>query len=144
MDSIQITTEQGAGTEIRKTIIKELIAFNEAKAGTGNSEDILITAKLDNGTLVGGLIGYTHWNWVFVSALWVSEKFRGRNFGTQLLIRAEQIGRDRGCDRIHLDTFEFQALGFYQKHGFETFGTLDHYPGNYRRFFLWKELGPKE
>ena len=39
-----------------------------------------------------------------------------------------------------LDTFEFQALGFYQKQGYEIFGTLEGYCKKYERYYLRKKL----
>ncbi|HEY3138703.1 MAG TPA: GNAT family N-acetyltransferase, partial [Blastocatellia bacterium] len=36
------------------------------------------------------------------------------------------------------DTYDFQALGFYQKRGYEVFGLLEGFPTGYRRYFLQK------
>jgi hypothetical protein len=45
-----------------------------------------------------------------------------------------------GGTRIGLDTFEFQARGFYEKLGFELFGTLDDHPVGHCRFFLCQQF----
>ena len=47
----------------------------------------------------------------------------------------------RGCHSSHLDTFDFQALGFYEKLGYRTFGELDDYPPGHRRYSLARPLG---
>jgi hypothetical protein len=39
-----------------------------------------------------------------------------------------------------LDTFSFQARGFYEKLGYCVFGTLDDYPPGHSRFYLTKRL----
>ncbi len=39
-----------------------------------------------------------------------------------------------------LDTFAFQAPGFYEKLGYEIFGTLDQFPRGSCRHFLYKRL----
>jgi hypothetical protein len=39
--------------------------------------------------------------------------------------RAEIRARERGCHSAWLDTFSFQARGFYEKLGYEEFGRLD-------------------
>ena len=44
----------------------------------------------------------------------------------------------RGCRHAYLDTFDFQALGFYQKLGYELFGHLDDYPPGHTKYFLQK------
>jgi hypothetical protein len=43
--------------------------------------------------------------------------------------RAESEALARGCHSAWLDTFEFQARVFFERLGYECFGTLDHYPG---------------
>jgi len=54
--------------------------------------------------------------------------------------QAETIAREAGCTGIWLDTYEFQARGFYEKLGYTLFGTLDDYPVGQRRFFMQKRL----
>ncbi|WP_237143682.1 GNAT family N-acetyltransferase [Phyllobacterium zundukense] len=49
---------------------------------------------------------------------------RGKNLGSQLLLRAEEIAMDQNCVGIWLDTFEFHAPEFYIKKGYEVFGKL--------------------
>jgi GNAT superfamily N-acetyltransferase len=66
----------------------------------------------------------------------------GRGIGTALREHAEERARERGCRGAHLDTFEYQALPFYQKLGYELFGTLDDFPPGYRQFYLRKRLDP--
>jgi len=52
----------------------------------------------------------------------------------------EKIARASDCIGIWLDTYEFQARGFYEKIGFEVFGTLEDHPAGSQRFFLRKRL----
>ena len=54
--------------------------------------------------------------------------------------RAEDEARRRGCRGIWLDSFTFQAPGFYQRLGYEIFGALDDYPPGDKRCFLRKRL----
>jgi hypothetical protein len=48
--------------------------------------------------------------------------------------------RDSRCKHARLDTFSFQAKGFYEKLGYVAFGALDGFPGEHRRYFLRKKL----
>jgi ribosomal protein S18 acetylase RimI-like enzyme len=41
---------------------------------------------------------------------------------------------------VWVDTFKFQAPGFYQKLGYEVFGVLPDYPRGRRCFFLHKRF----
>ena len=126
--------------DLRQEIVNRLIAFNESQAGPANSMDVLFVARGANDELLGGLIGYTQWNWLFVRILWVAEQARRSGLGSRLLKAAEKLALERGCDRVHLDTFDFQAPSFYQKHGYKIFGQLENYPNGHTRYFLQKVL----
>jgi GNAT superfamily N-acetyltransferase len=93
--------------------------------------------------IAAGLAGDTYCGWLFVKYLWVSDGLRGRGVGRELMARAEALARERGCHSAWLDTFSFQARGFYQKLGYEEFGSLD-YPPAHRRHFMRKALAPPE
>jgi GNAT superfamily N-acetyltransferase len=54
--------------------------------------------------------------------------------------RAEAAARARGCIGIWLNTFSFQARGFYEKLGFTPIGQIDDYPVGHQRFSLQKRL----
>jgi hypothetical protein len=44
---------------------------------------------------------------------------------------------------VYLDTFEYQARPFYEKLGYDVFGTLDGYPPGYRQYHLAKRFPPE-
>ena len=134
---IRIDSEVTAEDEAK--VIRGLLAFNEAWIGPSNEQPVRFVARDDEG-VVGGLIGHTRWSWLYVAKLWVHERARGRGVGTQLLTAAEDLARSRGCTNASLDTFEYQARPFYEKLGYELFGTLDGYPPGYRQFYLRKKL----
>jgi hypothetical protein len=53
---------------------------------------------------------------------------------------AEAEARQRGAQHAYLDTFSFQAPGFYKKHGYQVFGELQDFPPGHQRYFLTKQL----
>ena len=61
--------------------------------------------------------------------------------GSSLLATAEHEARLRGCRGAWLDTFEFQARGFYERAGYVVFGEIPDYPPGSARYFLKKALG---
>jgi GNAT superfamily N-acetyltransferase len=77
---------------------------------------------------------------LFTELLFIPPALRGRGLGTDILSRAESEARDRGCHGAWLDTFEFQARGFYERLGYQQFAELPDYPMGYSRFFMRKAL----
>ena len=126
--------------EKRNRIIDPLIAFNEAQAGPRNKKEFAFFVRSETDELVGGLLGNTHFNHFFVSAIFVDQRFRGHGIGRELMKRAEEIALEHKCDAIYLDTFDWQAPGFYAKLGFEVFGKLEDYPRGHQRFYLVKRI----
>jgi GNAT superfamily N-acetyltransferase len=127
---------------IRDAILAPLAAFNTNSGYPADPQTVAITLTDDRGAVIGGLWGKTVYDWLFVEYLAVPETMRGRDLGTQLLTRAEQIAVERGCVGSWLTTFTFQARGFYEKLGYEVFGLLDASPRDNQRMFLRKRLTP--
>jgi GNAT superfamily N-acetyltransferase len=116
-----------------------LEAHNEARWPRHQPwRDLAVFVRGPDGAVAAGLAGHTYAGWLFVQYLWLGEHLRGAGLGRDLIERAERIAVERGCHSAHLDTFSFQARGFYEKHGYAVFGALD-YPGR-QRFFLRKRL----
>jgi ribosomal protein S18 acetylase RimI-like enzyme len=118
-------------------LIRALVGFNDTQAPHEDYCDLAVLSR-DAGELVGGLLGYTHWNWLYIQQLWVADAFRRRGLGSNLMLTAEREACDRGCLHAHCDTFDFQALPFYQKLGYTVFGSLEDYPIGHTRYFLRK------
>ncbi len=69
--------------------------------------------------VTGVLSAYTAWAEVYVDDIWVDETQRGRGYGRQLLESLEKRFSGKGFNNINLVTSAFQAIGFYEKCGFE-------------------------
>jgi GNAT superfamily N-acetyltransferase len=67
---------------------------------------------------------------------------RGTGAGSRLLQQAEDVARERNCTGVWLDTFAFQALGFYQKLGYTVFGELKDHPRGVSQYWLQKRVTP--
>lgn len=92
------------------------------------------------GVVVAGLIGKTFWNWLHIDYLWVEESLRDQQLGKELVALAESEAKNRGCVAAVVDTFEFQAKGFYEKLGYICFAELDGFAGEHKRFYFRKHL----
>jgi GNAT superfamily N-acetyltransferase len=121
-------------------VVRGLLAFNEVRLGSGDERPVKFVARDASGTVVGGILGHTRWRWLYIAKLWVDESARGQGVGARLMEAAEDLARSRGCTDVSLDTFDFQARPFYEKLGYELFGTLEGYPPGSRQYYLRKRL----
>ncbi len=114
--------------------------FNEQQATPDEHRRLSVFLRGDDGRIAGGLIGGTYWHWLYIEALWVSSEERGKGYGGKLLAEAEEEAIRRGCNYVHLETFTFQAVSFYEKRGYRKAGELKNLPEGYSRILMWKGL----
>ncbi|HUB10452.1 MAG TPA: GNAT family N-acetyltransferase [Acetobacteraceae bacterium] len=126
-----------------QAIYAALDACSRPVIGPAQPRLLVIPIRNDDGAVAGGLWGCTCLGWLQVQMLFVPEPLRGRGIGTLLMAEAEAEASARGCLGVQVDTFSFQAVGFYQKLGFAVFGTLrDCPPGHDRLFFAKRLIAP--
>lgn len=121
-------------------ILAPLVRHNDASAGPNNRRLVVFALRDDEGAVIGGLWGVASYRWLFVQYLAVPETLKGRGLGRALMAAAEAEARALGCVGVWLDTFSFQARGFYEKLGYRLFGSIDDYPPGESRFFLSKRI----
>jgi ribosomal protein S18 acetylase RimI-like enzyme len=135
---LRLRVESGLGSSQRR-IARGLLAYNARAVGKHDYRPLVVTLRRGKG-LVGGLAGWTWMGWCHVDLLWVSKKYRGRGHGVALMRKAELEARKRGVKNVFLDSFSFQAPGFYKKLGYTEFGRLKNFPKGHTRYFLQKAL----
>ena len=114
--------------------------FNTQQAGEGHGKNLCFVLRGPDDEVAGGVIGSTFWNWLHVNLMWIREDLRGQGFGEQLLALAEDEARKRGAEHAYLDTFSFQAPGFYKKYGYRVYGQLSDFPEGHQLYFMTKDL----
>jgi len=125
----------------RAAVLDGLIAYNDSRVGPSPLVPLAVLLRdARNGDTIGGLYSYFLYDWLYVELLIVPESWRGVGLGTELMRRAEAKAIERGCAGIWLNTFSFQARGFYEKLGYQVFGVLDDNPRGAQRFFMRKLL----
>lgn len=140
--STRVEMAVNPGDVERSAILKPLRAFNYSHLGDPKAETIALLVRDEpSDEIIGGLYGDIFHGWLFIELLAIPEQARGQGIGSRLMTMAEDVARDRGCVGIWLDTFDFQAPAFYEKHGFTQFGHLDSFPAEHTRFFYQKRLG---
>ena len=114
--------------------------FNVQHARAYDFVPIRLGVLEPTGEIAAGLLAATGWQWLNIDILYVNAPRRAQGLGKALLEQAITIARARGCIGAMLDTFDFQARGFYEKLGFEVFGTLEDMPPGHQRFWMKRKL----
>ena len=129
-------------TESQKSqIIGDLIrSYNRSKREVAESEPLNIYVEDDSGELMAGLVAETFGNWLEIEYLFVKEDLRAQGIGSQLLQQAESEAKKRNCRFAFVNTYQFQAPAFYQRHGYKEVFTLKDYPYTGQRHYYQKDL----
>ena len=117
-----------------------LYEHNSAQTGQDDGQLFGFFIRNDQQEIVAGLSGWTWAQACQIQNLWVHSSLRGQGYGEHLLEAAELEARARGCKVIFLESYSFQAPGFYQKHGYELAWQLDDFPPGHQNNFLVKRL----
>ena len=139
MAAIAIETIVPATPDAIDRIVAVLSAYSLEYGYRHDPAEFALELVID-GHRAGGLIADTNWNWLHISVLSVDARHRGQGHGRALMARAEAVARERGCTGAWVDTFSFQAPGFYERVGYRQFGELPSYPDEHRRIFYSKPL----
>lgn len=135
--NIRVTTSP---TERDTLEIYEMLKeYNLAKREKSENVPLGIFVEED-GRKLAGFIGEIFGNWLSIKYLFVGEPLRGQGVGRSLIERAETEAKARGAKYAFVDTFDFQAPGFYKKLGYREVFALTEYPYTGSRTYYTKEL----
>lgn len=115
-------------------------SYNRSNRETAESEPLNLYVEDDSGQLMAGLVAETFGNWLEIEYLFVKEELRGQGIGSQLLQQSENEAKKRNCRFAFVNTYQFQAPSFYQKHGYQEVFTLKDYPYTGQRHYYQKDL----
>jgi ribosomal protein S18 acetylase RimI-like enzyme len=128
--------------ELAEVLDKGLDEYNFAATGTTKEDQSGFSVKVtaEDGEIVGGLTGWTWAGLCGISMLWVHPDRREEGWGSKILAAAEAEAARRGCDRVCVSSFTFQAPAFYQKHGYVETGRTLGIPGGNEDVHMFKRL----
>lgn len=95
---------------------------------------------LDKENFVGGIFGHFQYEYLFINVLFVDKKYRGRRIASKLMNMIETEAVKKGVTNIYLTTFEFQALDFYKKRGYEVVMTIEDFPIGFAEYTLYRNM----
>ena len=131
---------ENTGSEKTQELANLVRAYNRSKREPSKSEPLNIYLEDEQGNLKAGMVAETFGNWLEIEYLYVSDDLRGQGIGSKILKMAERESKERGCKSSFVDTFNFQAPKFYEKHGYKEVFALKNYPYTGERYYYTKEL----
>jgi GNAT superfamily N-acetyltransferase len=114
--------------------------WNVSQSTIDDGENIVLTIKKDDGTLIAGIVAWLWGAGIELEYLWVDINEQGKGLGSQLLRELERIATDKGCHNIFTNTYSFQAPEFYSKFGYESMGVVSGFPDRVTKHFFKKKL----
>lgn len=139
---MEVTVYPATEEEVRSGYVgRQLREFNYKHVGEyPEVQYIRLNARDPDGQVVGGLRAIVFLYWLRVEVLWVSECARGNGVGSRLLAESERMAVTMGARNAMLETFEWQAPRFYEKHGYAEAGRLEDYVGGFYLATFRKQL----
>lgn len=94
----------------------------------------------DNKNVQAFIEGYCYYSCCYIDLLATEESARNKGYASQLMQKAESLARMRGCLFMAVNTMDFEARPFYEKHGFKVEFVREGFEKKSKMYFLRKEL----
>lgn len=91
-------------------------------------------------TFAGSVVVEPFWGALHIKYVYVEENYRNQGLGSRLTELALAFGRSEKCPFAFVETMSFQAVGFYQKMGFEVEFSRSGYAHGTSFHYLRKDL----
>ncbi|OOG67495.1 hypothetical protein B0E45_22840 [Sinorhizobium sp. A49] len=118
-----------------------LLAHMIEMVGTWPRVPLTLLLRDEGGRVRGGIRAMVALCWLQIDHVWVDAALRGQGHGSRLLQRAEEEARAHGAIGVQLTTSTFQAIGFYERHGYAEIGRLRDRPPGEDRVWMAKRWG---
>jgi N-acetylglutamate synthase-like GNAT family acetyltransferase len=119
---------------------QRLLEYNQSKVPNYSYDDFIFKLEDETKHMLAGIHCIVGSGWLYIAGLWVKDSLRKEGFGKKLVDMAENEAKKRGCIGIYLFTYSFQSPEFYEKLGFNEFGSLNNYAKNHSKIYMAKLL----
>lgn len=137
--SLKVVVDYDPSQADNAVISEGIIASNAHILGERDKK-FSIFLKNDSGEVFGGIQAFLDSESVYIDTLWVGEKLQKKGYGTKLLAAVEQEAIKNRCKYLTVDTWDFQAEGFYLKNGYERLGEVKNYWLGHAKITLRKKI----
>jgi ribosomal protein S18 acetylase RimI-like enzyme len=125
--------------KIRDYIKSELKNYNYAYLGPYNLQRFALYITDQKGAIISGLYGFIlakHYA-VRIEFIWTKAELRNQHLASTLIHKLEEYAK---CHFIQASTMSFQAVGFYEKLGFQHIGTIPKWFCGHDELFYLKKI----
>jgi ribosomal protein S18 acetylase RimI-like enzyme len=117
-----------------------LYDHNRRSTGRDDGKALGFVAVSEQGVQMGAIAGDSWASVAEIKQLWVDGDHRGHGVGRRLLDAAIGEAVIRDCHSVWTLSYDFQAPGFYEKHGFERVAELRDWPPGHTHIVLRRSL----
>jgi GNAT superfamily N-acetyltransferase len=136
----KIQSEKNPNPENIKILHDGIMAHAKTQKNQKTLEFFHYFIRDEDHQIQGGCFGCTLYCALYIDTLWVSQHLRHQGYGTELVKMAEQFDIQHNCTFANLNIFDWEALDFYKKLGFEIEFMRDGYDNDSSFYFLRKQL----
>ena len=121
--------------------IEERLDAYDEKHITYKMEGSISIGMEKDGELIAGLDAcMTAFKILYVSTVFVDEKYRRQGIGRKLIEELEKRAKALGANMIRLDTFDWQGKDFYQSLSYEMVGSYCNEEDGFSEYFFLKRI----
>ncbi len=139
-----ITSHDGVPEQEAQVVDAGLAEANDLAAPLHEVRLLSCFAKDAHGRVIGGAVGRRWRNCCELEQLWVKQDSRRSGLGSALVLAFDAKAKERGCTNFYLETFNFQAPGFYASLGYTVSHEHKVYPHGISRLLMVKQSRPTE
>lgn len=130
----QLIMQESWSQEYSKIIEDKLDAYNGSCMGVIVDDSYTLFVTSPSGEIMAGVIGHLPefhalGKCCMVNTVWVSEQYRNQGWGTVIMRELVRYAVKKQCFFMQLETYEWQAKGFYEKCGFTPVATVRNSDG---------------
>lgn len=139
MNTIKIAVDHKPKEASIAALREGIVGFNASFLHEKASQ-FIITAQNSKNDVIGGATIWEYSDALYIDILWVEENYRDIGIGSRLINTIVEQAQRKNIKKLFVDTYDFQASGFYIKHGFFIIGRLENYLLGHDRIYLRMEI----
>lgn len=138
--TITIAYEENPSADDLKLLFDGISSEAYLKRGLLKGKSFCFFCKDISGKIVGGVYGWIFYGCIHIDELWIEGIYRNQGLGSELITKAVEYGKINNCSFSSVNTMDFEARPFYEKHGYEVEFKRQGYDKNTSFYFLRKNL----